>query len=514
MSRIDSKGGVDGGVTVDVTLSPNAVLPGFAKRPPDATGAGRSSCRGFPRRARAAAAEVWAFASDGAGCRVAFALKAGIAMLLASLLALAGEPFRLFGTNIVWSILTVGIMFEYTVGASFNRGFNRAVGSTVAGVVAIVVIWVSLRCGSVAEPYVIGLSIFLIGAVTSFVKQLPALAPYEHGFRVILFTYCLIVVSAYRVREPIAAALDRLYAIAIGAALALLVNVLVFPAWAGEQLHRELVASFAAVADSLHDCVRCYLTGDETIDDGGLSGGSEPSIEKCRATLNASARIDSLANSARWEPPHGRFRTFSFPWSHYARVGAVLRHCAYEVVAMHGCLRSEIQAPDGVREAFRAEIKDAAEQAADLVRSMGSDVDGMTRSSAERLSLLKGVHGSAYRLQLALALNSQLLVSSGSESEVNETSGLQERSCSRLRESTRRQRLSWPSREADELEEMEAGGGYAAMVRMRALKSTRALSLATFASLLLEFVARLDHLVDTVDDLSKLAKFREESDPM
>uniref|UniRef100_J3L3V2 Uncharacterized protein n=1 Tax=Oryza brachyantha TaxID=4533 RepID=J3L3V2_ORYBR len=465
MSRIDSKGGVDGGVTVDVTLSPNAVLPGFAKRPPDATGAGRSSCRGFPRRARAAAAEVWAFASDGAGCRVAFALKAGIAMLLASLLALAGEPFRLFGTNIVWSILTVGIMFEYTVGASFNRGFNRAVGSTVAGVVAIVVIWVSLRCGSVAEPYVIGLSIFLIGAVTSFVKQLPALAPYEHGFRVILFTYCLIVVSAYRVREPIAAALDRLYAIAIGAALALLVNVLVFPAWAGEQLHRELVASFAAVADSLHDCVRCYLTGDETIDDGGLSGGSEPSIEKCRATLNASARIDSLA-------------------------------------------------PDGVREAFRAEIKDAAEQAADLVRSMGSDVDGMTRSSAERLSLLKGVHGSAYRLQLALALNSQLLVSSGSESEVNETSGLQERSCSRLRESTRRQRLSWPSREADELEEMEAGGGYAAMVRMRALKSTRALSLATFASLLLEFVARLDHLVDTVDDLSKLAKFREESDPM
>jgi hypothetical protein len=33
----------------------------------------------------------------------------------------------------------------------------------VAGVVAIAVIWISLRCGSVAEPYVIGLSIFLVG---------------------------------------------------------------------------------------------------------------------------------------------------------------------------------------------------------------------------------------------------------------------------------------------------------------------------------------------------------------
>lgn len=168
-----------------------------------------------------------------------------------------------------------------------------------------------------------------------------------------------------------------------------------------------------------------------------------------------------------------------------------------------------MQAPDGVREAFRAEIEDATAQAAELVRVLGGDVDGMTRS-AERLSLLKSVHGSAYRLQLALELNSHLLVSSGSVPE--EISGL-ERSCSRLRESARRQRLSWPSREADELEEAEAGGGYAAMmVRVRALESTAALSLATFASLLLEFVARLDHLVDAVDELSKLAKFREESD--
>ncbi|KAF0919086.1 hypothetical protein E2562_028300 [Oryza meyeriana var. granulata] len=384
----------------------------------------------------------------------------------------------------------------------------------VAGVVAVAVIWISLRCGSVAEPYVIGLSIFLVGAATSFVKQLPTLAPYEYGFRVILFTYCLIVVSAYRVREPITAALYRLYAIAIGAVLALLVNVLIFPAWAGEQLHRELVASFAAVADSLHDCMRSYLTGDETAVDGGVPD-DEPAIEKCRATLNASARIDSLASSARWEPPHGRFRSFSFPWSHYARVGAVLRHCAYEVVAMHGCLHSKIQAPDGVRQAFRAEIEDAAAQAAELVRVLGGDVDGMTRSSAERLSLLKSVHGSAYGLQLALELNSHLLVSAGSLVEEAKNGGGLERSCSRLHESTRRQRLSWPSREADELEETEAGGGCAAMMmRTRALESTAALSLATFASLLLEFVARLDHLVDAVDELSKLAKFREEGDPI
>lgn len=49
------------------------------------------------------------------------------------------------------------------------------------------------------------------------------------------------------------------------------------------------------------------------------------------------------ANSAKWEPPHGRFRHYYGAWSEYVKVGAVLRHCAYEVMALYGCLRSEIQ---------------------------------------------------------------------------------------------------------------------------------------------------------------------------
>lgn len=51
--------------------------------------------------------------------------------------------------------------------------------------------------------------------------------------------------------SPVVTAMDRLYSIAIGAIVAVLVNVLVFPIWAGEQLHKELVTSFFSVADSL-----------------------------------------------------------------------------------------------------------------------------------------------------------------------------------------------------------------------------------------------------------------------
>lgn len=82
-------------------------------------------------------------------------------------------------------------------------------------------------------------------------KLWPSLAPYEYGFRVILFTYCLIIISGYRMGSPMVTAMDRLYSIAIGAIVAVLVNILVFPIWAGEQLHKELVSSFYSVADSL-----------------------------------------------------------------------------------------------------------------------------------------------------------------------------------------------------------------------------------------------------------------------
>ena len=49
------------------------------------------------------------------------------------------------------------------------------------------------------------------------------------------------------------------------------------------------------------------------------------------------------ASSAKWEPPHGRFVHIFYPWSEYVKVGAVLRYCTYEVMALHGVLHSEIQ---------------------------------------------------------------------------------------------------------------------------------------------------------------------------
>lgn len=208
------------------------------------------------------------------------------------------------------------------------------------------------------------------------------------------------------------------------------------------------------------------------------------------------------------------------------------------------------QAPYNLRITFQTEIQDATSQAAELVRSLGKDVSNMRRTL--KTSLLKRVHISTERLQRAIDMHSYLLTStydppdnpskplpklthtlssnlsdfSTQLAELEKTTTPDQNSnpvsgalpppvlprAESYHEMMRKQsrRLhSWPSREVDAFEEE---GGFEAdfIPRMKALESTAALSLATFTSLLIEFVARLDHLVEAVEELSKMAKFKHE----
>ncbi|MBA0794343.1 hypothetical protein Gohar_018680 [Gossypium harknessii] len=405
------------------------------------------------------------------------------------------------------------MMFEYTVGSTFNRGFNRALGRLLAGILAIGVAQLVLRTGRVVEPIIVGISIFFIGsississstekkciyanveqlcagAITSFMKLWPSFVPYEYGFRVVLYTYCLIIVSGYRMGNPIGTAMDRLYPIAIEGFVAVFVNVLVFPIWSGEQFLKELVDNFNLLAAALEE--------DEGLDHQEFTKAmlldefpDEPACRKCQAI----SHVEFI----------GQIQVLE-----YVKVGAVLRYCAYEVMALHGVLHSEIQL---LFHGFSGTL-----QPANHVPVGDHRCSKPGRRASEELGERHLQHEKKPQ-SLLVKEGSQLnrvtptchrhaldplddLDSASIEKSLNQLSDL--KFYHEVMKQSRRLH-SWPSREVD------ACGLSTDIVlpRMRALESTAALSLITFTSLLIEFVVRVDNLVEADDELSKIAKFK------
>ncbi|KAK9093881.1 hypothetical protein Scep_025350 [Stephania cephalantha] len=407
--------------------------------------------------------------------KVIHCFKVGIALTLVSLFYYMRPLYQGVGGNAMWAVMTVVVVFEYSVGATLCKCLNRVIGTCLAGALAVGVHWIASRSGDRFEPIILGTSVFILASAATFSRFIPSVkARFDYGAMIFILTFSLVSVSGYRVDKLFDMAHQRLSTIAIGTSMCILISIVVCPIWAGEDLHILITRNMEKLANSLDGCVSNYFMECASSTDDEEDFHKKLQGYKC--SLNSKATEESLANLARWEPAHGNF-SFRHPWKQYLKVGTLIRSCAYCIEALNGCIGSENQAPEFIKNHFSDACLRLSTHTSSTMKELAVITKTMTKSS--KIGFLVGeMNNAVQHLHKSLeSLPANIPPAQSPSAESSET----DKSTST---STNNNTFAVPLMEL--------------------------LPIVTVASLLLEIAERVESVVDAVTELASMADFKTE----
>ncbi|KAL0460006.1 UNVERIFIED_CONTAM: Aluminum-activated malate transporter 2 [Sesamum latifolium] len=195
-----------------------------------------------------------------------------------------------FGVNAMWAVMTVVVVFEFSVGATLGKGVNRAIATLLGGALGVGAHRLASFTGEKIECIILGMSVFLIAAVATFIRFFPKLkARYDYGLLIFILTFSLISVSGYRDDEVLDMAHRRLSTILIGGSATVFISIFICPIWAGEDLHKITAANIEKLGTFLEGFGRQYFRVEND-----KNQENKASLDEYKSVLNSKGSEDSL----------------------------------------------------------------------------------------------------------------------------------------------------------------------------------------------------------------------------
>ncbi|KAL1201878.1 Aluminum-activated malate transporter 1 [Cardamine amara subsp. amara] len=317
--------------------------------------------------------------------RIVHAFKVGLALVLVSSFYYY-QPFGpftdYFGINAMWAVMTVVVVFEFSVGATLGKGINRGVATLVAGGLGIGAHKIASLAGPTVKPILLVIFVFLQAAVSTFVRFCPWVKKrFDYGILIFILTFALISLSGFRDEEILDLAESRLSTVVIGGVSCILISIFVCPVWAGQDLHSLLASNFDTLAHFLQEFGDEYFEATEDGDIKEVVEKKRRNLERYKRVLDSKSEEEALANFAEWEPRHGQFR-FRHPWKQYLAVAALLRQCAYRIDALNSYIDSDFQIPIDIKKKLEEPLRRMSSESGKSMKEVSISLKKMTKSSS------------------------------------------------------------------------------------------------------------------------------------